>query len=119
PLLLAGWNPIGLAIGLGVTITILSFLLTQGLGRATLAAVLGTAGGLAITGVLTVAVSSLARFTTAQGSQEVITLQQLGNGQLDLSGLLLAAVIFGSLGVLNDVAISQAVTVEELREVDP
>ena len=119
PLLLAGWNPVGLAIGLGVTITILSFLLTQGIGRATLAAVLGTAGGLAITGVLAVVVSGLARFTPAQGSQEVITLQQLGNGQLDLSGLLLAAVIFGSLGVLNDVAISQAVTVEELREVDP
>jgi uncharacterized membrane protein len=119
PLLLAGWNPVGLAIGLGIAITILSFLLTQGLTRATLAAVLGTAGGLAITGFLAVLVTGLARFTTAQGSQEIITLQQLGRGQLDLSGLLLAAVIFGGLGVLNDVAISQAVTIDELREVDP
>ena len=32
---------------------------------------------------------------------------------------LLAAVIFGGLGVLNDVAISQAVTIDELVEVDP
>jgi uncharacterized membrane protein len=119
PLLLAGWNPVGLAISLGVTITILSLLLTQGIGRATLAAVLGTAGGLAVTGVLAAVVTALARFTPAQGSQEIITLQQIGSGQLDLSGLLLAAVIFGGLGVLNDVAISQAVTIDELREVDP
>ena len=119
PLLLAGWNPVALAIGLGITITILSFLLTQGISRATLAAVLGTAGGLAVTGILAVVVAELAQFTTAQGSQEIITLQQLGNGQIDLSGLLLAAVIFGALGVLNDVAISQAVTVDELRELDP
>ena len=119
PLLLAGWNPVALAIGLGIAITILSFLLTQGISRATLAAVLGTAGGLAVTGILAVVVAELAQFTTAQGSQEIITLQQLGNGQIDLSGLLLAAVIFGALGVLNDVAISQAVTVDELRELDP
>jgi uncharacterized membrane protein len=119
PLLLAGWSPVPLAIVLGVAITILSFLLTQGVGRATFAAILGTAAGLAVTGVLAALVSQLARFTPSQGSQELIALEQIGAGRIDLSGLLLAAVIFGGLGVLNDVAISQAVTVDELREVDP
>ena len=46
-------------------------------------------------------------------------LQQLTEGRIDLSGLLLAAVIFGGLGVLNDVAISQAATVDELLDLDP
>jgi uncharacterized membrane protein len=120
PLLLSGWNAVILAVVLGIAITTISFLFTQGFRRATLAAILGTAGGLVITGALAVFVSEVARFTTAQGSEEIVTLQQLGpNGGIDLSGLVLAGVIFGALGVLNDVAISQAVTVDELHEVDP
>jgi uncharacterized membrane protein len=119
PLLLAGWNPLGLAIGLGATVTILSFLLTQGLTRATWAAIAGTTAGLLITGVLGAFVTGLAQFTPAQGSEQIVTINQLAGGTIDLSGLLLAAVIFGGLGVLNDVAISQAATVEELHAVDP
>jgi len=119
PLLLAGWNPVGLAISLGTLITIASLLLTQGFTRATLAAVLGTAIALAATGVLAVITTQAARFTTAQGSDQIVYLQQLAGDRLDLSGLLLAAVIFGGLGVLNDVAISQAATVEELHAVSP
>jgi uncharacterized membrane protein len=119
PLLLAGWNPVGLAICLGTLITIASLLLTQGFTRATLAAVLGTAIGLAATGILAVITTEAARFTIAQGSEHMIYLQQLAGDRIDLSGLLLAAVIFGGLGVLNDVAISQAATVDELHSISP
>jgi uncharacterized membrane protein len=119
PALLAGANPVVLAISLGTVITIGTLVLTQGLNRQTLAAVLGTVIGLLATGVLAVIVTEAARFTVAQGSEHIVFLEQLTQGRIDLSGLLLAAVIFGGLGVLNDVAISQAATVDELREVDP
>jgi uncharacterized membrane protein len=119
PLLLSGYSPIGLAIGLGLAISVLSFVMTQGISRSTLAAIAGTAVGLLVTGGLAVAVSGAARFTSAQGSEELVVVGQLVGGSIDLSGLLLAAVIFGGLGVLNDVAITQAVTVEEFRAVDP
>jgi uncharacterized membrane protein len=119
PALLAGWNPVALAISLGTLITIGTLVLTQGLNRQTLAAVLGTIVGLVATGVCAVVVTAAARFTIAQGSEQIVFLQQLAGGRIDLSGLLLAAVIFGGLGVLNDVAITQAATVDELREVDP
>jgi len=119
PLLLSGWQPVGLAISLGILITAVSFLLTQGLTRITLAAILGTSIGLGLTGLLAVLVTGLAQFTPAQGSETVIYLQQIVGDKIDLSGLLLAAVIFGALGVLNDVAIGQAATVEELALADP
>jgi uncharacterized membrane protein len=119
PALLAGWNPVALAVSLGTLITVASLLLTQGLNRQVLAAVLGTVIGLLVTGILAVVVTAAAQFTVAQGSQEIVFLQQLTDGRIDLSGLLLAAVIFGGLGVLNDVAISQAATVDELRAVSP
>ena len=119
PLLLAGWNPLVLAIGLGTLVTVVSFVLTQGLNRTTGSAIAGTLAGLLITGGLAAAVTVLARFTPAQGSQEVLAIGQLAGTTIDLSGLLLAGVIFGGLGVLNDVAMTQAATVEELRSVDP
>jgi uncharacterized membrane protein len=119
PALLAGWNPVVLAITLGTLITIATLLLTQGVNRQTVAAVLGTVIGLLVTGILAVVVTAAARFTVAQGSEQIVFLQQLTEGRIDLSGLLLAAVIFGGLGVLNDVAISQAATVDELLDLDP
>ena len=119
PLLLSGYSPIALAIGLGIAISVLSFLMTQGPSRSTMAAIAGTAVGLLVTGGLAVVVSGAAQFTSAQGSEELVVVGQLVGGSIDLSGLLLAAVIFGGLGVLNDVAITQAVTVEEFRRLDP
>ena len=119
PALLAGWNPVALAVSLGTLITVASFVLTQGLNRQVLAAVLGTVIGLVVTGILAVLVTQAARFTIAQGSEQIVYIEQLTQGRIDLSGLLLAAVIFGGLGVLNDVAISQAATVDELRAVSP
>lgn len=119
PLLLAGYSPVLLAVGLGILITVLSLLLTQGVSRPTAAAIVGTAIGLVVTGALAVVVSSAAQFTSAQGSEEVAIIAQLAGNTIDLSGLLLAAVIFGGLGVLNDVAITQAVTVDEFRSIDP
>ncbi len=119
PLLLSGYSPVGLAIGLGILITVLSLLMTQGISRPTFAAIAGTAVGLIVTGVLAVVVSSAAQFTAAQGSEEVAIIAQIAGNTIDLSGLLLAAVIFGGLGVLNDVAITQAVTIDEFRSIDP
>jgi uncharacterized membrane protein len=119
PLLLLGWNPVVLAVVFGIAVTALSFLLTEGPTRTTMAAVIGTSFGLLVTGVLAAVVTAAAQFTSAQGSEEVVTLGQLVGSRIDLSGLLLAAVIFGGLGVLNDVAMSQAATVEELSRADP
>jgi uncharacterized membrane protein len=119
PLLLSGYSPVALAVGLGIVISVLSFLMTQGLSRSTAAAIAGTAVGLLVTGALAVVVASAARFTSAQGSEELVVVGQVVGGSIDLSGLLLAAVIFGGLGVVNDVAITQAVTVDELRRLDP
>ena len=46
-------------------------------------------------------------------------LLSLGSTEVDLGGLVLAAVIFGALGVLDDVTVTQAATVQELYESTP
>ena len=119
PLLLAGWNPVFLAVGSATLVTIATLLLTEGARPTTMAAAAGTFLSLALTALLAVAFNALAQFTELQGSGDLVYLQTVGRPELDLGGLLLAAVIFGALGILDDVTITQAATVDELYEADP
>jgi uncharacterized membrane protein len=119
PLLLAGWNPVFLAVGSATLVTIATLLLAEGARPTTIAAAAGTFLSLALTALLAVAFNALAQFTELQGSGDLVYLQTVGRPELDLGGLLLAAVIFGALGILDDVTITQAATVDELYEADP
>jgi uncharacterized membrane protein len=119
PLLLAGWNPVLLAVSSATLVTLATFLLTEGARPTTIAAAAGTFICLALTAVLAVVFNELAQFTVLQGSGDLVYLQTVGRPELDLGGLLLAAVIFGALGILDDVTVTQAATVHELYEADP
>ncbi len=118
PLLLAGWDPVPLAVGAASVVTVVTFLLTEGARRTTAAAAIGTFAALALTAALANAFTALAGFTELQGSEAIVFLEAFGLRDLDLGGLLLAAVIFGALGVLDDVTVTQAATVHELFEAD-
>ncbi len=119
PLLLLGGQPLPLAIGTAAGITVVTLLLTEGLRRTTFAAILGTAGALSLTAILAHFATELARFSALQGSEEVGFLVVLLGEQVDLGGILLAATILGALGVLDDVTMTQAAAVAELRASRP
>ena len=119
PLLLAGWNPVLVAVGAGSAVTLATILLTEGVRATSFAAVAGTFAALVLTAFLAAAGNALAAFTTLQGQEAAAFLQSTGRSGLDIGGLLLAAVIFGALGVLDDVTVTQAATVEELAAADP
>ncbi len=118
PLILLGWDPVWVAVGVAAGVTLITLVLTEGLRRSTFAAAAGTLAALALTAVLAVIFTAVAQFTEAQGSGDVLYLQSLFGGNLDLGGLLLAAVILGALGVLDDVTVTQAAAVSELHEAD-
>jgi uncharacterized membrane protein len=119
PLILAGYDPGWVAILAASGVTLATFLLTEGARRQTLAAVLGTAISLTLVAVLAAIFDGLARFTPLRGSEAAGFLISLGGTEVDLGGLMLAAVIFGALGVLDDVTVTQAATVGELHDADP
>ena len=119
PLILAGWNPAWVAILAATGVTIATFLLTEGARRQTVAAAMGTAISLTLVAVLASLFDTLSRFTPLRGSESAGFLVSMGGTPLDLGGLILAAVIFGALGVLDDVTVTQAATVQELYESDP
>jgi uncharacterized membrane protein len=119
PLLLRGVDPILLAVGGGALVTVATLLLTEGWGRVTASALLGTLGALVVTAGLAAAFTALASFTALQGSEEIAFLIPLVGERIDLQGILLAATVFGALGVLDDVTVTQAATVEQLHLADP
>jgi uncharacterized membrane protein len=115
PLLLRGFDPILLAVTAGALVTLATLLLTEGANRVTLAALLGTLAALGATAGLAALFTSMARFTQLQGSEEIAFLIPLVGNRIDLQGVLLAATVFGALGVLDDVTVTQAATVEQLH----
>ncbi len=113
PLMVAGVPPVPLAVLTASGVTVVTILMTEGWRRSSLAAILGTTGALALTGLLAAVATAILGFTYTAGS-DLAFLATPGGGGLDLRGVLLAAIILGSVGVLDDVTVTQAVLVEEL-----
>jgi uncharacterized membrane protein len=119
PLIIAGWDPAGVAIVAATLVTIVTFVLTEGIRAQTFAAAIGTFASLALVAVLAVVFDTIARFTALRGSEDVLYLQAVGLPNINIGGLVLAAIIFGALGILDDVTVTQAATVTELHDASP
>jgi uncharacterized membrane protein len=117
PAILDGRSPVPVALVGSLAIMIVSLYLSHGLAGKTTAAVVGTALALGLTGALAVAFVQAASLT-GLASEEALN-ANFEVGGLSLRGLLLAGIIIGGLGVLDDVTMSQASLVFELRRANP
>jgi uncharacterized membrane protein len=117
PAILEGSDPLWVAIVGGSVIMFLALYLAHGINAATTTAVLGTLASLLLTGLLALLFVNISIFTGA-GSEEA-TFLQVTQEQVNLQGLLLASIIIGTLGVLDDVTITQASAVWELHRANP
>ena len=117
PAILRGQSPVPVALVGAMAIMLASLYLSHGVGRKTTAAVVGTALALALTGALTAGFVELAALTGLTSEDALNASFQVGG--ISLQGLLLAGIILGGLGVLDDVTVSQASLVFELRRADP
>jgi uncharacterized membrane protein len=117
PAILEGSEPVAVAVVGGATIMFLALYLAHGLNAATTTAVLGTLASLGLTALLALLFVEISAFT-GSGSEEAAFLQ-ISQQQVNLEGLLLASIIIGTLGVLDDVTVTQASAVWELRRANP
>jgi uncharacterized membrane protein len=115
PQILAGYSPILIAILGSLLIIPVSFLLSHGFNQKTFVAIAGTLISLVITGVLATIFIEAAKLT-GFASEEAGFLQVAGQGTINIKGLLLAGIIIGVLGVLDDITISQSAIVFQLKE---
>ncbi|MFD8223779.1 YibE/F family protein [Streptomyces massasporeus] len=117
PAILQGSNPLVVAVVGASAIMLIALYLCHGLSARTSVAVLGTLISLLLIGVLG---SVFIDWAALSGNTDDNT--GLIHGlypTIDMSGLLLAGVIIGSLGVLDDVTVTQTSAVWELHEANP
>jgi uncharacterized membrane protein len=117
PALLEGSNAVAVAIVTAGAIAFVALFLAHGRGLATVTALLSTSASLAITAVLAAVFLAMSNFT-GFGDENVGFLDALGT-QIDPRGLLLAGIVIGSLGVLDDVTVTQVSAVWELKRATP
>jgi uncharacterized membrane protein len=117
PAILDGRSALLVAVVGSVAVAYTTIPLAHGWGPKSLAALLGTVASLMLTALLAVLFTNLTHLT-GLSSEEAIFLQ-IGNADVSLQGLLLAGMVIGALGVLDDVTISQASTVMALRRANP
>ena len=120
PAILRGEDPLAVGLVGSSAIMFVVLYLAHGFSRRTTTALLGTFAGLAATAVLGV-VTAHAAHLTGIATEDNYRLAML-TGHLDgegLRGIFLAGVVLAGLGVLNDVTITQASAVWELRASDP
>lgn len=117
PAILEGADPLGVAVVGSFAVLFVTIPLAHGVGPKSVAAMLGTATTLLLTVGLALLFTGLMNLTGL--SSEEATLLQANELDVSLRGLVLAGIVIGALGVLDDMTVSQSSTVMALRAANP
>lgn len=115
PQIINGGNPVLIAITGSFVILLTTLYLAHGISKKTTAAVLGTTISLVITGLLAAFSVGFARLSGFV-SEQAAFVNAFPGADINLQGILLAGIIIGSLGVLDDITVSQSAVVFELKD---
>lgn len=113
PSILGGYSPILVSIGVSSLIILAGSYITHGFNRTTSSAVLGMLITVVATGIGAYYVVHLGNFS-GYATEESTYLSVNAGGNISMIGLLFGGIMIGLLGVLYDIAIGQAIVVEEL-----
>ena len=117
PAILAGSSPFLVSLISALSVMFLMLALTSGVGVQSLAAALGIAASLllaSLLGLIYVHVAHLNGYTS-----ELSTLLTNFNVHVSLEGIVIAGMVIGAVGVLADMAVTQASAVMALRRTSP
>ncbi len=118
PALVAGQDPVLVALVGASAIAFIALYIAHGFHPMTTVALLGTLVALVITVILAVVFVNLAHLTGFTSDEAFIV--QVGTaGGVDILGLVLAGMVLGALGALDDVTVTQASAIWELRCASP
>ena len=114
PLAKAGYDPVMLAIIIGIITAIFAITIIQGMNISSLTAITGTAGGLIIAAIIASLTIHLAGLTGL--STEDSRLLSVYYPNLNYQGLFLAGIMIGALGAIMDVAVSISAGLIEIKK---
>jgi len=115
PQIANGANPVVISIIGSAIFLAVSLYLVYGWRAMTHSAVISMMLSLILTGGISILAVKLARLT-GFGNENMMFLIQQSENQIDMRGILLAGIIIGSLGVLDDLVVGQSSAVFQLGE---
>lgn len=113
-----GKDPLSVSLSGAFFFVAFSLYIIYGWNMKTHAAVLGSLTALTITGVLALIFVNKTQLT-GYGDENMFFISQLTQNTLNVRSLLLAGILIGTLGVLDDLVISQASAIFELYRANP
>ncbi|OAA84001.1 YibE/F-like protein [Clostridium ljungdahlii] len=119
PLILQGFNPMAVSIAVCIFVTVVNLLIISGKNEKTLAAIIGTSGGVLIAGAIAFFSNSIMMLNGLTDDQMQSIIYTSQNANFNFSGLLFAGIIMGALGAVMDVSMSIASSIMEIKEVKP
>ena len=118
PQILAGKDPFIISLIGGVFILGAIIYFTEGWNKKSHLALLSVFISLSLTLLLSIIFTNLTRLT-GMAQEETVYLIGLGGISINFKGLLLAGMLIGAIGVLDDIIIGQIEAVERIREANP
>ncbi len=118
PLVFAGYNPLIVGIGVSFLILLALIYLTEGWNKKSHISILSIALSLMVTAGLSLLFGYLSQLS-GSSNEEVVFLIDAIKVPINFHNLLLAAIIIGTLGVLDDVVVGQVEAVEQLKTANP
>ncbi len=118
PMILAGHNPVMISVLAGIVMLAINLSLAHGLTRNTAVAFASCSLGVILAWLFSALFVTIVKLSGLADETSVFLYWQVGNVTIP-QGLLLAGIILGAVGVLDDVAITQCETIAELKAADP
>ena len=119
PLIMAGYDPVLMVIGVSAVIGFTSLMIIAGFNRKTGAATIGILGGVIVAGLIVLYADTRLHFTGISSSRAAMAFQFTMSQNLDFRKILMAGIIMGLLGTAMDAAIAVASAVREVRRANP
>lgn len=116
PLVMQGFNPIFVATAICLFLIVVNLTIISGRNEKTLAAIIGTSGGVVIAGAIALFSNSILRVSGLTDDEMQTIIYTVQNANFNFSGLLFAEIIMGALGAVMDTSISIASAIKELKD---
>ena len=113
PSVLSGGNIYFWSIVTCIYILVMTLTINEGYNKKTLAAIIGCASGVIVSGLLTVISSHFLNMSGVTGDDSINLIM---NFDIDLNALIFAGIILGAVGAVEDVAVSISSSLKELHE---
>ena len=119
PAILNGWDPVKISVLMCILIIAVTLLIISGFNKKPLSAIIGTAGGVLIAGIIALIVGSAAKLTGFGDDESQMLMYIPQNITFDFRGLLFAGILIGTMGATMDVGMSIASAMHEIKENSP